>query len=217
VLLHLRHHGFTDIVVNLHFLPRVITDYFGNGSRFGLRIDYSCEEDLLGTAGGLKKAEWFFKGEGSFLVHYGDILTNQDFSALQRYHEEKGAAITMLVHERPGSNSVVEFDGGGRIRRFLERPTEEERRGVSSPWVNSGICLCGQSVFDLIPSKGPCDLPRDVFAKNIDRLPLFAFPLCSARFAIDSPERLAKAEEAFAKGALPRYPADPSFSFGTKI
>ena len=78
ILAHLRDQGFTEIAVNLHFRPEAVRDYFGDGSRLGVRLTYFSEPELLGTAGGLKNAACFFDHK-PFFVHYGDILTNQDF------------------------------------------------------------------------------------------------------------------------------------------
>ncbi|MBL9138285.1 MAG: NDP-sugar synthase [Verrucomicrobiales bacterium] len=197
---HLRDQGFGDIMINLHFRPEMIRDVFGDGSQWALRLEYSPEEQLLGTAGGVKKAEAFFQGPDPFLVQYGDVLTDQDLGALVKRHRETAALATLLVHQRARSNSVVTLDPGGRILNFLERPAESERRGVESPWVNSGICICSPEIFDFIPPGQPCDLPRDVFRKLVPTGRLWAVGLSGYRCAIDSPERLAQAREAVVAG-----------------
>ena len=90
ILCHLARHGFDEIAVNLHFRPGVIREYFGDGSRLGIRLAYCEEPELLGTAGGVKKMAALFSG-GPFLVHYGDVVTNQDLGAMLRFHRERGA------------------------------------------------------------------------------------------------------------------------------
>ncbi len=90
ILRHLARQGFDEIAVNLHFRPEVIRDHFGDGSRLGIRLVYSHEPELLGTAGGLKKMAALFTGE-PFLVQYGDVVTNQDFNALLGFHRQRGA------------------------------------------------------------------------------------------------------------------------------
>ncbi|MEY2429895.1 MAG: mannose-phosphate guanylyltransferase [Verrucomicrobiota bacterium] len=197
---HLKSHGFDQIAVNLHFMPETIRSYFGDGSRWQLPLSYSFEEALLGTAGGLKKMQPFFEQEEAFLVQYGDVLTNQDFSALVRFHKEKRALITMLIHERSRSNSVVSLDPSGRITGFLERPSEEARASVKSSWVNSGVCVCSPEIFPFIPADRPADLPRDVFAGLVESGRLYGFPLTGYRCAIDSPDRLAEARLTVAQG-----------------
>ena len=200
IICHLARHGFDQIAVNLHFMPDTIRDYFGDGSRFGVELVYSYEPELLGTAGGVKKTADFLGAGGAFLVHYGDVLTDQDFTTIMHFHRKRKALATLLLHQRERSNSVVSLDKEGRIIGFLERPTEEARRGVQSPWVNSGICICDPQLLDEIPGGVACDLPRDIFPRLIDSHRLFGFPLSGYRCAVDSPNRLAEARTAIADG-----------------
>ena len=196
----LRRHGFDQIAINLHFKPEMIRDYFGGGDQHQLELTYSYEPKLLGTAGGVKKMEDFFRNETAFLVHYGDILTDQDFSAMLAFHRERCALATLLVHQRLKSNSIVNLDDTGRITAFLERPDEKARTGQLSRWVNSGVCICAPEVLAAIPAGVPCDLPRDIFPKLIASGRVYAFALSGYRCAIDSPERLAEARAAQADG-----------------
>jgi NDP-sugar pyrophosphorylase family protein len=96
------------------------------------------------------------------------------------------------------------MDEGGRLTAFLERPTEEERRAAPHPWVNSGLQMLNRSVLELIPSRVPADLPRDVYAPNINGDSgggrFFGFPLTGYRCAIDSPARYAEADAAVRAG-----------------
>jgi mannose-1-phosphate guanylyltransferase/phosphomannomutase len=201
VLHHLVRHGFTDIVVNLHFCPEVIRDYCGSGARFSARITYSHEAEPLGTAGAVRAAADHFRG-GPFLVQYGDVLTAEDLSALRAAHKARGALATILTHRRAGSNSVVVVGADQRVERFLERPTEEERAGVASDLVFSGVLLAEPELLDLIPAFGPSDFPRDVFPRAVAAGRLYAHPLSAYRCAIDSPERLAAAEAAVREGLV---------------
>lgn len=197
---HLRSQGFNDIAVNLHFMPQVIRDWFGDGSRWQMRLTYSHEDRLLGTAGGVKNVEPFFRPEELFLVHYGDILTDQDFGAMVRFHRERRALATLLVHRRAKSNSAVTLDADNRIGGFLERPTEDMRAGVTTPWVNSGVTICSPEILDYIPAGQSVDFPRDVFIKLVGTGRLYGFPLAGYRCAIDSPARLEEARKALTEG-----------------
>jgi len=191
IINNLKKHNFTDLAINLHFMPEIIKDYFEDGSKFGVKISYSYEEKLMGTAGGVKNIENFFReSDEPFIVHYGDVITEQDFTKMLDFHKEKKALATLLLHQRSKSNSMVSLDEENRIIGFLERPSEEERKGIKSPWVNSGVCICQPEILDLIPEKTACDLPRDIFSKNIDSEKLFGFPLDAFRCAVDSAERL---------------------------
>jgi len=200
IVCHLVQEGFDQIAVNLHFQPDAIRSHFGDGSRWAASLRYCYEPELLGTAGGVKNMACCFRGEDAFLVQYGDILTDQDFAAMFRFHRERGALATLLVHRRRGSNSALDVAPGGQIVRFLERPTEDERRQVVSPWVFSGVTICSRELLDLIPPATFCDLPRDVFARLTSTGRLLAFPLTGWRCAVDSPERLAEANKVKSRG-----------------
>jgi len=200
ILVNLARCGFDDIIINVHFMPEVIQEYFKDGSGLGIKLSYSYESELLGTAGGVKRVESFFRGEKDFLVHYGDVLTDQDFSGLLEQHRKRKALATLLLHQRAQSNSIVSMDNEHRITGFLERPSENERKNVLSPWVNSGICICSPEVLALIPKDISYDLPRDVFPKVINSGRLWGFPINGYRCAIDSPERLEDARSAVMDG-----------------
>jgi NDP-sugar pyrophosphorylase family protein len=200
ILGNLKRHGFDQFAINLHFKPEAIQNYFGDGTAQGMQFKYVYEPALLGTAGGLKNCEAFFRSEPAFLVHYGDIITDQDFSAMLRFHNERRALATLLLHQRARSNSVVTLGPDGQLTGFLERPTDEARRGETSPWVNSGICICHPEILDAIPPQTACDLPRDIFIKLVGTGRLYGFPLSGHRWAIDSPERLAQAQTALRDG-----------------
>lgn len=200
IVSHLVRHGFDQIAMNLHFMPEIIPQHFGDGSAWQCSLSYVYEPELLGTAGGVKNMAAFLAGGGPFLVQYGDVVTNQDFAAMLQFHRERGALATLLVHERSRSNSVVCLDESGRIVNFLERPTEEQRRGFGSPWVFSGVTLCEPELLDAIPAATACDLPRDIFIKLVPTGRLFAFPLTGRRCAVDSPERLDEARQSVHQG-----------------
>lgn len=206
ILGHLKSHGFDEIAINLHFQPQVIRGSFGDGSGENLKLTYAFEPELRGTAGGVKNLERFFRGEDAFLVHYGDVITDQDFTAMLRFHRERHALATLLLHQRAKSNSIVTLAPDGRIEGFLERPTKAARQGQASRWVNSGICICHVDILEAIPTTIPADLPRDVFPGLIHTGRLYGYPLTGYRCAIDSPERLTEARSALSEGRCRAHP-----------
>lgn len=205
IISHLAQQGFTQIIVNLHFKPEQIRDYFKDGTRWGVKIQYSYEAELLGTAGALMKVASFLRQGDLFLAQYGDVLIDQDLKKMLEFHRARRALATLLVHKRARSNSVVSMDEAGRIVGFLERPTEQERAGVISPWVNSGLCACSPEFLDVIPDNVPSDIPRDIIPRIIPTGRLYGFPLSGYRCAIDSPERLEEARSALAEGRCKLY------------
>ena len=192
--------GFSDIAINLHYRPEAITSHFGDGSAFGVRLHYSYEETPLGTAGAVKKLERFFAGEDDFLVLYGDLLIDQDLSALVRFHRSQRAFATLLLHQRAGSNSLVRMGQDGRITAFVERPSDAQCRELAYPWVNSGVQVLSRGVFPFLPPGKPADLPKDLYSPVVGKQRLFGFPLSGYRCAIDSIERYEEAQSAVLEG-----------------
>jgi NDP-sugar pyrophosphorylase family protein len=193
VIANLARGGFDEIAVNLHFRPELVEEALGDGSALGVRITYSYEPELLGTAGTLASLRDFLAG-APFAVHYGDVLTDHDFGAMLEAHRRRSALLTLLVHERPGSNSVVVLDDNLRVAEFLERPDADHPARARSGWVNSGVCICDPNVLELIPPP-PCDLARDLLPKLAGRSDVYGYPLDGMRVAVDSLERYREAEE----------------------
>jgi len=189
-----------QIVINLHFLPEKIRDHFGDGSGFGVEIAYSYEETLLGTAGGPKRVAHLLSQSTDFLLLYGDILIDQDLSAMIAFHRKKLASATLLLHQRHRSNSLVCVDASNRIVAFIERPTDRQRGENPFPWVNSGVYVLRSDILGRIPPGVPCDFPRDIFPGLVRSEPCYGFPLSGYRCAIDSPSRYEEAEAAVAEG-----------------
>ncbi len=210
-LRYLAAYGFCDVAVNLHHQGEHIRGRFGDGGAFGVRLTYAPEEALLGTAGAVKNLEPYFSDVEDFLVLYGDLLIDQDLTGLLAFHRKRRALATLLVHRRPGSNSVLEMDPMGRITRFLERPGAAERRQVADSWVNSGMQVLSRRVLAIIPPGRPADLPRDVYVPFLRDEPIYGYPLTGYRCAIDSPQRYAEAQAAVAEGRYrPPPPVQPA-------
>ena len=189
ILANLRRQGIRDIAVNLHAHPEVIISRLGDGTRLGVRLHYVREQELLGTLGAAKNIEDYLAHDGPFLLHYGDVVTDQDFSDLADLHEDRAALVTILVHERPGSNSVATIGQGGKVTGFIERPSGAERAGLESNWAFSGVAVIDPAVLRTIPP-GASDLPRDLLPSLASEGRLYAAPLTGYRRAVDSPSRL---------------------------
>ena len=90
---YLRDYGITDLAINLHHLPGAVMDYFGNGSQWGVKLRYSLEEQLLGSAGGVKRLQAFF--DETFVVYYGDLFTQANLRPMIDLHKRSKALATM--------------------------------------------------------------------------------------------------------------------------
>jgi NDP-sugar pyrophosphorylase family protein len=206
ILCFLAHYGYERVAINLHHKPEAITGFFALGERYGVRLSYLHEETLSGTAGILKRLGPFADDLEQLLVLYGDLLLDLDLNEMLAFHHQRAALATILVHQRSGSNSLVQLDNEGRVTGFHERPSEAERAAHAYPWTNSGVQIVNRRLMALIPEYVPCDLPRDVYMPLHRQERIFGLPLAGYRCAIDSPARYAEAQAAFNDGRYVPYP-----------
>jgi len=158
----LKRYGITDIGVTLQYLPEEIKRYFGDGSCWGVNLEYFVEETPLGTAGSVKNAEEFL--DESFIVISGDALTDFDLSRAVEFHFDSKAAATLVLTTVgiPLEYGVVITDKKGKIIRFLEKPAWGE---VFSDQVNTGIYILQPEVLELIPAGTMYDFSKNLFPK----------------------------------------------------
>jgi len=161
-------HGIREVVINLHHLPEAITDYFADGSWMDMSITYSFEDELLGTAGGVKNNEDFLAGD-TFVVMSGDSLTDFDLTGLVAAHRRRGSLATLAVKEVPDPSlfGVVVTDDDDKVLGFQEKPDRDEAR---SRMCNCGIYVFEPQIFDHILPKGEFDdIGRRVFPVLVRR------------------------------------------------
>jgi NDP-sugar pyrophosphorylase family protein len=194
-------HDVRDIMINLYFMPQVVIDHFGDGSRWGVNITYSIEQEALGTAGGVKNVAWFFDNAGDsrkrapFVVWYGDNLSYCDLDRMLRFHACNGGLVTMALFYREdvSQSGIVALDDDDRILGFLEKPRPEQ---VFSHWVNAGILILEPVVLQFIPS-GRQDFSFDVLPALLaaDRR-LYGYRLSESEglWWIDTPADLARVQ-----------------------
>jgi mannose-1-phosphate guanylyltransferase/phosphomannomutase len=156
----LREHGFEDVIVTVAFLPQVIRSYFGDGTSLGLDIQYSVEENPLGTAGSVRLASDAL--DDTFLVISGDALCDIDLGQIVDFHKEKGAAVTIGLKsvENPLEFGIVVTDDDGRVERFLEKPSWGQ---VFSDTINTGIYVLEPEVLKHVPTDRPYDFSKELF------------------------------------------------------
>jgi mannose-1-phosphate guanylyltransferase len=192
----LRKQEIRELIVNLHHVPEKITTYFGDGSKFGVRITYSHEPELLGTAGAIKKMEDALR-DGTFIVLYGDNLVRIDLGPLMEFHHRREALATVALFEspEPWTGGVVETAADGRVVRFVEKP---DPKSISTNLISAGILVVEPNVLDAIPRNKFCDFGKDVFPKLLaEGKPLYAMKPDAYVQDVGTPERLAKAQRDF--------------------
>lgn len=172
----LRSQGAIDLVVNLHHYPEVVTGYFGDGSGLGVRLHYSFEPELLGTAGAVWAAREHFRS-GPFLVVYADNLIDFNLNNLFARHACGAGTLTMALfwREDVSASGVVAMDADGRITAFKEKPRPQE---ILSNWVNAGLFICEPAVLEHIPSDRPSDFGYEVLpAMLAARMPMYGYTM----------------------------------------
>ena len=154
-------HGFSEVIANLHWFPETIRERFDDGSALGVDLTYSYEDELLGTAGGVRNVAEFF-GSESFLVMAGDALTDIDLAALRAAHESNGGVATLAVRRVANVSEfgVVIAGSDGRVQGFQEKPDPAE---ALSDLANCMIYVLEPEVFDYFPDKPVVDFALDVF------------------------------------------------------
>ena len=122
--------GFGEVVSNLSHLGERIESHFGDGSDFGVDLTFSREEELLGTAGGVRNVSDFLTGgsDDSFLIISGDALTDLDLTALRTRHESHDGIATLVVKKVRDTREygVVIHGPDGRVEGFQEKPDPAE-------------------------------------------------------------------------------------------
>ncbi|HCJ67428.1 MAG TPA: hypothetical protein DHV62_08950 [Elusimicrobia bacterium] len=156
----LKTHEITEVIINLHYRSNLIHNYFQDGSKLGIKVKYSHEKNILGTAGGVKKVINFF--DDTFIVMSGDGLTGIDLHKTIQFHKEKKSVATMVVKnvDTRLEYGVTLTDEQGRIKEFVEKPSWGE---VFSNTVNTGIYIFEPKVFSYVPKNKYFDFGHNLW------------------------------------------------------
>ncbi len=169
----LKTHNITEIVSVLYFQPEVITNHFGDGSHFGVEMQYVQAHADYGTAGAVKNAYEYL--DKRFIIISGDVLTDFDLTKAIEFHIENKSKATILLTRVPSplQYGIVMTDKDGKITRFLEKPSWGE---VFSDTINTGIYILEPEVLDLIPYQEEYDFSKDLFPEMLRlKMPLYGY------------------------------------------
>jgi NDP-sugar pyrophosphorylase family protein len=191
VVRQLRRAGISHLTMAVGHLAELLMAFFGDGSRFGVRIDYSREDQPLGTAGPLALLDGL---EETFLVMNGDILTTLDYMALVAYHREQHASATIAMHERSVKVDlgVIEVNDDNRIVEYTEKPTHNYR-------VSMGIYVFEPSVLRHIKRGVRLDFPELIWELLAEDEPVFGYPYDGYWLDIGRPDDYARAVAEFGR------------------
>jgi NDP-sugar pyrophosphorylase family protein len=152
VIRQLQKHGFDDLTLAVGYLAELLMAYCGDGSKFGVKLDYSREEQPLGTAGPIALVPNLNE---TFLVMNGDLLTTTNYSAMLKYHRERGAMATIACYQRDVKIDlgVIKMDADNWVADYIEKPTYHYS-------VSMGIYLFEPEILKYIPRDERLDLPE---------------------------------------------------------
>jgi D-glycero-alpha-D-manno-heptose 1-phosphate guanylyltransferase len=166
----LQSQGVKEVILCVGYKRTRIQRYVGKGSKWGLRVKYSIEEELLGTGGAVKNAKRLVPGARLFVIN-GDTFLGVNLKEMMKFHQSRGALATLAAvkvadHRRYGS---LKLDGRGRITAFLEKgemdasnQSEDGKRPI-----NGGVYVFERKLLNRIRAHGPVSLERDVFPQLV--------------------------------------------------
>ncbi|MHA1066732.1 nucleotidyltransferase family protein [Enterobacter ludwigii] len=179
--------GFRNIYISTHYLPDVIRDYFGNGERWGVNIEYVYEETPMGTGGALGLLPCNIP-ELPLMMINGDVLTSLDFERLMHFHETHSPDVTMCVrqYEYQVPYGVINHDGDAVVG-MTEKPVQHH-------FVNAGIYVLSPKVFKNV-KKGVCiDMPTLIDTNINSNGKVLMFPVHDYWIDIGRPEDFYRAQ-----------------------
>jgi mannose-1-phosphate guanylyltransferase len=152
--------GITEIVLATSFKAELFEPYFGDGANFGISIKYAVEEVALGTGGAISNAAAMLEGSGPVAIFNGDVLSKHDLDGQFKFHESKGADVTLYLTEVEDARAygAVELDGLGRVSAF-----NEKMENPPTNIINAGCYIFNREVIASIPFGKVISVERETF------------------------------------------------------
>jgi NDP-sugar pyrophosphorylase family protein len=194
--------GIEEVWINLHYRPHAIRALIGDGASLGLRVHYSYEPEILGTAGGVRQiaSGW----NKAFVVVYGDSLVRADLTLMKLAHCESGAAVTIGLFDRARhpntgiAGSAVTINSAGRIVSFVEGAS-----AGTATLVNAGLYVIEPKIMTHIPPASFYDFARDLFPRLLESaVPINSHIIDGYCLGIDTPEAYRQALRLIDEGSV---------------
>ncbi|HEX9973878.1 MAG TPA: sugar phosphate nucleotidyltransferase, partial [bacterium] len=150
--------GVDEIIINTHHFADQIAAFLHSNDNFRIRVELSHEDQILGTGGGLKKAEYFFDDNQPFFLHNVDILSTIDLRQMYRYHQDNGAMATLAIQQRDTSRGFI-VDEQNRICGHEDKDNQRIRlkrlpQGKTQFMAFCGIHVISPEIFPFITETG---------------------------------------------------------------
>lgn len=195
-----RESGFVDLLFLTGHLSEVIEEYFGDGSAFGVKIEYSRESQPLGTAGCFLGVA--HKLTDPFLVLYADILMDVDLRHFANFALQRGGVGALFVHpnDHPFDSDLLEIDESQRISRFHPKPHSPDKRLPNL--VSAALYVLHPSILQYIKPNCAQDWGKDVFPNVLSKEVLYAYKSLEYAKDMGTKSRLAKGEDHILRGRV---------------
>jgi mannose-1-phosphate guanylyltransferase len=183
--------GITEIVLATSFKAELFEPHFGDGANFGISIKYAVEEVALGTGGAISNAAAMLEGSGLVAIFNGDVLSKHDLDGQFKFHESKGADVTLYLTEVEDARAygAVELDGSGRVSAF-----NEKMENPPTNIINAGCYIFNREVIASIPFGKVISVEREIFPQLLATgVKVFGFIDKSYWLDIGTPAALLKA------------------------
>ncbi len=170
--------GVENLVFCVGYLGEKVEEYFGNGKKFGVNINYSYEKELLGTAGAVKNAERLINSD-FFIVMNGDTYIPINLSGLINFHFRNTYPITMSVTHatNPNEQELIKVENG-IVSQFFKRGTSEHKNYLeenNSPLINAGVYVFDKNVLSSIPRNKKVSLEQEIFPQFVGKMNSFHY------------------------------------------
>ena len=211
----LKQAGITNVVVSLSYQPDKIEQVLDDGLEYGVRLQYLTEPNPMGTAGAYRYASDFLAE--TTVVFNGDILTDIDLSSVIEFHKQSDAMATIVLTpvENPAAYGLVETAPDGAVKRFLEKPSQEEIAELGLNNINAGIYVLEPEILDLIPSGENYSFEYGLFPDLLKREKRFFAFVAGNSYWLDigTPERYLQAHHDLMAGKCKSCPTNRRGSF----
>lgn len=191
--------GVRNITIVVGYMKNVIVDYFGDGSKFDVSIDYIEEMEPLGTAGAL----FYLKNlQNSFILVFGDLILDIDFNRFMTFHEEHNAMITLFGHpnSHPYDSDVIQVDADSKVTGILSK--KESRDFFFHNFVNAGVYCINPIALESIDVPKKLDLENDLIANCIKLGCVYAYKSTEYVKDMGTPTRFAAVSEDVQNGIV---------------
>ena len=156
--------GITEIVLATSYLSEIFTPYFGDGSKWGIKIKYAVEKEPLGTGGAIRNAAQLLTSNESIVILNGDVLSSHDLAEQIRQHEAHDADVTLHLTQVEDARAFgcVPTDDQGRVTAFLEKMDNPITNQI-----NAGCYVFNPRVLSTIPLDTVVSVERETFPQLV--------------------------------------------------